>query len=1140
MGNLRIYLLVLAGALSSFAAPAQRVYATSSVLGNGNWYQFAVTQAGVYRIDVAFLGKLGVISTGITSSSIRVFGNGGGMLPENNAIPRIDDLAEIPLEVFDGGDGIFNNNDYLVFYAPGPQRWLKDSAHQAFAHQKNLFCDSSFYYISIGGTGLRIATAATPVPNRVVNSFNEHIFYENDLVNLLNSGKDWYGEKFSNATGNISSRNFLTDFTGLLPNTPLTLTSSLAAASIGTPASFSLQVNGQPVQTVSLPAITGNFLDPVATSAVQNASLTPTSASLSLAIGFSSAAQGAQGWLDWFEWQGRKLLSMSGLTQLAFRDWASVGSQSIPQFSIANTPAGTEVWEVTDLLHPVKMPVTSGTQTLFNNDASRLREYIAFSNTTGLLTPLPLGRIPNQDLHHPAAASLLIITHPSFLQQAQRLATFHAQHDGLTSAVVTTPQVYNEFSSGTPDPSALRDFVKMFYDRAAGDSTKQPKYLLLLGAASFDYQARIANNTNLLPCYESAASLDPLLTHTSDDFFALLGDSDDVNSVSPAGLLDIGVGRLPARSASEAQTMVNKVIRYSNAAGLGAWRNQSVYVADDKDNDVHVQDAEAISKDAQQTNPLFNQTKIYLDAYPLVSGSGGGRYPAVNSAIVNQVSSGILFFNYNGHGGYQRLADEAILGQDELNQFHNPDKLPLFITATCDFAPYDDPTKNSIGGSLLYGDSTGAIALMTTTRDVFTFSNHIINDNYLQVALQPDANGKYLTLGDAVKRAKNLTYQTYSDVFNNRKFTLLGDPALRLAFPQSRMQLTSINGHPVTGNDTLKALQKYVFAGTVTDAGGNLLTQFNGSVYPIVFDQPQQVSTLGNDPASPVMSFSQQTNVLYKGKTTVQNGVFSFQFIVPKDISFQAGHGRLSLYADNGAGDANGVSASFYTGGGGNAVSSDRAGPLIRPYINDTSFADGGITDENPVFIAELFDTSGINTSGTGIGHDITAVIDGNQKDVVVLNAYYTAALDSYQRGEVRYQLPPMSEGDHTVQIKAWDVADNSGEAIVHFRVVEKGRLQVTRLFNYPNPFTTTTIFSFEHNQTGENLQVTLSVYGMNGQLVYQLAQPVTDAGNRSIQLQWNGKSMYGEKLSRGMYIYRVNVSGRNGMDQASGKLMLF
>jgi hypothetical protein len=1122
-------------------ARAQRNYAANSVLATGNWYKIAVKQEGVYKVDVNLLASLGISASNLASASIRLYGNGGGMLDENNATARPDDLFENPIEMSDGGDGIFNNSDYFLFYAPGPQRWLKDSASQSFHHQKNLYADTAYYYITIVGTGKRIAlqtNAGAPTVN--VNSFNERYFYENDLVNLLNSGKEWYGEEFNTNLGGSLTRNFTVDWPGLILTQPVSFASDFAASSVGATSSFAVKLNGQPVQTSNLAGVSGNFLDPFATSLTQQNTASVTQSSLAVSINFIPGVNSARGWLNWFELLGRRSLSVSANAQLLFRDWQSVAGGAIAGYSINNNGTAVNVWEITNPLQPVKMnTATNASQTTFSNDASRLREYVAFANANALV-PGVIGKVANQNLHNSSTADLIIITHNSLLAQAQSLAQFHLQHDGYKTAVVTADQVYQEFSGGTPDPTALRDFVKMYYDKAGTDITKRPKYLLLFGSASYDYRNRISGNSNLVPGYESVNSLEPLATYTSDDFFGFLDDSDNINRNDPLANLDIGIGRIPAHNSSEAAIMVDKIVRYHAKESLGAWRNQTVYVADDQDQNLHLNDAETVSADARAANPLFNQYKIYLDAYPIVSSSAGARYPAVNDAIVSQVFNGTLIFNYSGHGSYQRLAEEAVLTQEELNRFNNPNKLPLFITASCDFAPFDDPSKNSLGDGILTGNPNGAIALLTTTRLVFAYSNLMINDNYLKIALKPLSNGQYLRLGESVRQAKNYTSVNSGDLLNNRKFTLLGDPAIQLAFPALRLQLTGINGRPLSGSDTLRPLQKYTFTGIVTDALGTPVNDFNGTIRPTVYDKPQLVKTLGNDPSSIVTTFSQQSSILYKGNATVAAGKFSFSFIVPKDISFQAGQGRMSLYADDGVRDANGVNTAFYVGGNGNLINTDNTGPVIKPYLNDDQFQDGGLTNENPVLLAKLYDSSGISTSGNGIGHDITAVIDGDERNVLVLNNFYTAYQDSYQQGQVLFQLPTLTEGKHSIRIKAWDVADNSGEATLNFVVVKQEKPTITHVRNFPNPFSVSTIFAFEHNQPNTDLDVTINIYTSSGALVKRIKQVVNTGGTRNCQINWNGDNQSGAKLAKGIYIYKVIVVAGGTKIENTQQLILF
>ncbi len=1125
--------------LLSGQVAAQRVYAPNSVLSSGNWYKIGLKQEGMYKVDVAMLNAMGISSSGLSSSSIRLYGNGGSMLPESNTTPRIDDLFENSIEMVDGGDGLFNGTDYFVFYAPGPNIWEKDSTNQCFHHRKNLYSDTAFYYINIGGTGKRILQQLPQgQPTVTVNTYNERYFYENDFVNLINSGKEWYGEEFNNNPGGSLTRSFTVDWPGLLTGQPVNLITALAGRSVGTGTAFTVKLNGQTAQTVNVRAVSGNFLDEYATESVQQTPLTVSQSSLAVSFTLGASVSGAQGWLNWFELLGRRNLSINGTNALFFRDWVSVANNSTANFLIGNAGAGVAVWDITDALQPVKMNVLiNGSQTSFINNTSRLREYVAFGNAN-LSAPIAVGKINNQNLHNASTADMLIITHNSLLSEAQRLAAFHLQHDGLKTVIAPVDQIFLEFGGGNSDPAAIRDFVKMYFDKAGSDPTKKPKYVLLFGSASYDYKSRITGNSNLVPGFESINSLDPLNTYTSDDFFGFLDDSDNINLNNPLANIDIGIGRIPARNTTEAKLMVDKIIHYYDAKSLGAWRNETVYVADDQDQDLHLQDAETVSADARSSNLTLNQSKIYLDAYPLVSSSGGARYPSVNDAIVNRIFNGTLIFNYSGHGNYQRLAEEAILTQDELNRFNNPDKLPLFITASCDFAPHDDPAKNSLGSGILTGNANGAIALLTTTRLVFAYSNRVINDNYLQIALKPEPNGQYLTLGESVKRAKNFTATSTGDVLNNRKFTLLGDPAMQLAFPQLRMQLTSVNGNTITGSDTLRALGKYTFDGQVTDAFGNPITNFNGIVQPTVYDKAQTVKTLGNDPSSPVTGFSQQTSILYKGKATVTNGKFRFTFIVPKDINFQAGKSRISLYADDGKQDANGVNTSFYVGGTGN-ISSDNTGPVILPFLNDDKFRNGGLTNENPVLLVKLYDSSGISTSGNGIGHDITAILDGNERNVLILNNFYTSVQDSYQEGKVLFQLPALTEGKHTLRIKAWDVANNSSEVTLDFIVVKQVILQIGNVRNYPNPFTNSTTIAFEHNQPNTDLDVTVNIYTETGAWVKQIHRVLNTGGTRNCEINWPGDDQSGAKLKKGVYIYKVIVVAGGSQVQNTQQLII-
>jgi hypothetical protein len=1139
---LRNMLLAIAGGLFLvFTASAQRTYKPNSVLATGNWYKISIKEAGIYKMDLPFLNSLGINTSNLSSGAIRLCGNRGQMLAEANAGPWLDDLPENAIMIVDGGDGMLNGSDYILFYATGPDQWIKDSTNQRFTHQKNIYSDKSYYFLSVGGTGKRIADA--PVissPNISVTNFSERYFHELDTVSLLFSGKQWYGEEFSGLPGRTLSRNFTVTIPDIVNGSPLLLQSNCIGRSVGAGSSFDIKINNALAGHAVIPPIgTGQF-DPFAEQANVIAATTASQSNLTISYTYNPGSFNAQGWLNWFELFTRRNLSLNGVSQLLFRDWPSVGS-NIAEFVIANATAATQAWDVTDPLNPLKMQGSlTGSQFRFVNNCNRLREYATF-NPGNLLVPAPAGAIANQNLHNAPPSDYIVVVYPPFLSQAQRLAQLHQLHNGYRSLVVTTQQIFNEFGSGSPDPVAIRDFIKMYHDKYSSSAADKLKYLLLFGDASYDYKDRVVNNTNFVPAWENNFSLDPLATYASDDFYGFLDDNEDVNSSAIINYLDVGIGRVPAKNIDEAKNFVDKVESYFASQSLGPWRNNLTFIADDEDLNLHLQDAEIITATAAATAPVFNQEKIYLDAFHQESGSGGSSYPQANQAINNQVYNGTLIWNFTGHGGPNRLAQEVIIDQDIVNGWNNPNKLPLFITATCDFAPYDIAGLNSLGENILLRPKTGAIALMTTTRVVFAFSNRIMNNNYLRFALQPDAAGKYKSLGDAVKEAKNYTYQTSGDITNNRKFTLLGDPALTIAYPVLKVRATSVNGIPAINADTLSAKEKIIIEGEVTDVLGNVLTSFNGNVYPAVFDKPQNVNTLANDPTSQQVSFSTQTNVLFKGKASVINGRFSFSFKVPKDINYQYGNGKLSLYAENGEQDGNGFFTNMIIGGTANNIDSDNDGPEIKPYLNDEAFVSGGMANENPVLIIKLADSSGINTVGTGIGHDIVATLDNDNRQFFILNDFYQGELNSYQKGVVHFQLPELEPGIHTLKIKAWDVLNNSNEVLLDFTVAKDEDLELSHVLNYPNPFTTKTQFWFEHNKPGLDLQVRLQIFTLTGRVIKMIQKTINTPGNRSNELEWDGRDEYGDKVGRGVYLYKLSVTAPGKLKKEKiEKLVIF
>lgn len=1129
------YPLFLALLCIVFITRGQRNYTASSVLSAGFWVKISTEGSGIFRINAKFLREAGFTSR-LSTQSIKLYGNGGRVLPVANSDVFQDDLAENAIQVNDGGDGFFDGDDYLLFYAPGSDQWRYDSSKKTFSFNKNIYSNKAYYFITVAsGNGKRVLTGPEfSGASGVVNSFDDHYRYELDSINFLKSGQEWYGEEFSNGQGSIVSKDFKIPFSGILPGSNYVFRSAVIGQSVVQSNTFSISMNGKKLTDQFTVPLSGSSFDPVANANEITVTGTLGESTMNIRYSFSGGSVNARGWLNRFEVFARRALDIAGMGQLQFRDVASVSPSNISRFELSNGGASTRVWDITDALSPVLMPAAlSGTTLRFVNDCSILREYIAFTVESAKLPKLE-GVIANQDLHGVGYFDMAIVTNKQLMTEAKRLAQHHQQKDGLKVIVVDIEQLYNEFSSGSLDPTAIRNFLKMAYDRAGMSIQQRPKFLLLFGPSSYDFKD--IEGVQCIPSYQSESSLDPLTSYVTDDYVGYLDDEDDITSSFPYPLLDVAIGRIPARNLEQARMAVDKIIDYQNPAAFGKWRNDVTLVADDEDFNLHLNDAELHASLIHALSPILNVSKIYLDAFPQESSAGGERYPSVNAAINNKINNGTLVWNYSGHGSSSRLAQETIFEKDMIAGWQNEQRLPLFITATCDFAPFDDPDQFSIGENLLVGRRNGAIGLVTTTRQVFASSNRVINNNFFSTLFQKDSENKFPRLGDALKDAKNNTVINRGDHVNSRKFMLLGDPAMKLAIPEYTVVASTVNGSPITTTaDTLRSQNRYTITGEVHTPSGIVATDFNGFVFPTVYDKPATVKTLGNDPQSNVVEFSSNKNIIYDGKVKAENGKFSFTFIVPTDINYQYGNARISFYAEDGRYDASGVEERLVTGGLGDEVINDFDGPLIKGYLNDTTFKNGDIVDETPLLIAHLYDASGINLSSVGIGHDITAVIDGDKRNAVVLNEYFQPVLSGQLNGVIRFPMPQLSEGKHTIVIKAWDVFNNSAEYTIECVVVKQKEILIKRLINYPNPFSVSTRFLFDLDGPYAGATAQIDIFTMAGQFVKRLSKTINESNGRSIEIGWDGRDESGDAIGKGIYIFQLLIKGREG--QVSKKL---
>ena len=664
-----------------------------------------------------------------------------------------------------------------------------------------------------------------------------------------------------------------------------------------------------------------------------------------------------------------------------------------------------------------------------------------------------------------------------------------------------------------------------------------PKYLLLFGDASYDYKNRISVKGNYVPTFETSQSILALYGYCSDDFFSFLDDNENSEDPTIANTMDIGLGRLPVSTKDEAMKLVDKIINYASPNSLGPWRLSTTIMADNEDGNIHFDDGEAMTTTINNNSDLYNATKVYLSALQLVSTPGGTRAPDANKMINDQIFKGTFLMNYNGHGSINTLTSERILTQDDFNNWKNINKLPIMVTATCEFSRYDNPEATSSGEKLILKPDGGAIALLTTTQLVYQFLNHAMNVQFLNAQFS-QINGKWPTLGEAFRRSKNVTYIVASAHENFRKFALLGDPALTPAFPKHKVVTDSLlDGNTLLPTDSLKALGLYMLKGSVKDVNGNDMNNFNGRVYVSVYEKPKTQSTI----SGPTRIFRTQNNVIFKGKATVTDGKFSIAFVTPKDLNYDFGKGKISYYVEDGTTDGAATDTNVVVGGFSNRPIVDNNGPKVKPYINDTLFKDGSITGSNTLLHVQLFDEeTGINVSGNAIGHDLTAILDGDMSRPYILNDYYEAAPNDYKRGVVNFPINGLADGRHTLRVKAWDMNNNSGEGEVNFVVINGRVMQVENLLNYPNPFTDITHFVFDHNHPDEKLDVTIQIYNTTGALVRTLKQSFTPSGSRSSEITWDGTNEGGAKLPSGLYVYRLNLSTEKGI-QASAyeKLIL-
>ena len=1112
----------------------------NSVLANGNWHRFYVEKSGVYKLSKGFLQSLGV-NVAVDPRNIKIYGNGGRMLPLLNSISYPNDLEENAIQFFGEDDGVFHDSDYILFYAEGVDTWNEESLTHV-----NQFSDKSYYYVTTsGGFGKRIQSYNEPAAasSLLMSNYDGYQYHELDLVNAGKIGRRWFGENF-----NIEdSQNF--DFT--LPNyvagSAVSFSADFAAVSY-VATSFLVKANNVNIGNVPIRAADGSALG---YENLLNTTFTPSSNLVAINLEYNNnGVPSSKGYLDYIILKYNAELKGIG-KQFVFSNKLVKTNIGVGQFTISNAANINSVWEITDIYNVTKLD-NSQNSISFKLPLGQDRKFVAVDysdvylplkdNETNVANQNIKGTIFNDNQGVPKDIDYLIITPLNLKAQAENLANFHRNNSGMVVKVVTLPSIYNEFGGGKQDVAAIRNFVKYVYFNNPSYPNNKVKYLNLFGDASYDFKDRIKNNTNVVPVFHGFSVNNSLLpdndtnfslftSFMSDDFFTLM-DNNEGNMVSSVDHMDLAVGRMLVSSNDQAAEMVNKVYEYHDEKSYKRWRNNLVYYADDPNQfltgDYELQkDLNYLADQTIVANPFFNTTKIFADAYVQEVSAGGERYPQAKKAFIDAIELGALVLNYYGHGNEESLAVERLFEKADAQVLNNRYKYPLFITITCEFTRFDDPNRPTGGEYMYWNKAGGAIALLATTRQISQGLGRQMNEKIYNNLFVME-NNSYLSIAEVLRRAK------VGLGSNKRVVFYIGDPALKLAIPRPKVVLTKVNGQDInTATLSLQALSLATLTGEVLDENGALIANYNGDLAVQAYDKNLNRQTLDNDnveialgAAYSKMNFVTLGEVIYRGNASVTNGKFEFSFIVPQDIQIPVGNARVSFYAKSNnptLQNQTGYNSQIKVGGVNFAAPSDTTPPKLKLYMNDTNFVSGGITNESPIFLAFLEDENGINTA-SGIGHDIVAILDGDENNPYILNDYYETETDNYKKGKVTYPFRDLAPGLHTILFKAWDVYNNLITAEIQFIVIGDGDLELEHVLNYPNPFVNYTEFWFNHNRPFEPLEVQVQILTITGKLVKTINQTVVNEGFNSRDVKWDGKDDFGDRIGKGVYVYRLIV----------------
>ncbi|MCL2416702.1 MAG: type IX secretion system sortase PorU [Bacteroidales bacterium] len=1133
-----------------FTLALVQMQAQSAVLSTGSWHRITVSENGIYRITYNDLLSRGVLQMPVPTHQIALFGGPNGAIPIENIADETFDLQEIAIFVRDN-NGTFGPGNYILFYGQSPHTWTWNPTQRRHLHHTNVFTDVMVYFLTtdFSGNGKRIENKPNiaGTPNITITHFRDYFLHERDLVNPFRSSQEWFGERMDQVTRNV---NIDLHLPGLITDSVVNIRTRVV---VNEPAFVVMSSNNNNNRQDTLFIRRNRGRGVFAMDTIRDFSWNFTSERPRISFEYTRLTNNSS-WmhLDYMVLHYRRSLSLGNINtplQFRFTDQTS----GIGRFEVSSANQTTQVWDVSNPLNPRRInQTTSGNTFAFSASLSGMPEFIGFSDNH-IRTITQFEAVPNQNFHAKTDVEYVMVVHPNFREEAERLAEFHRSRN-LNVLLISPQEVFNEFSYGRQDPMAIRRMMRHFRNKAlAENSDILPRYLLLFGSPSYDYRNRTSGG-NFVLNYQFPTGLVEGQSFASDGFFGFLADGETGFNNNGIDSLRIGIGRFPARTIEQARTLVNKTIDYATPQlrNFGDWRNVVTNLADDGVTEPFVQTFEAMSHPYHASgsnranyfetdfNTRFreiNVEKIYIDAFPQVATPSGARFPAAKEALRQRIERGTLVLNYQGHSGPVTLADEDIMNVTDIQNFGNIDRLFVFFTASCNFAQYDDPNLISGGEWSVLSPRGAAVAHIGATRVAYTHPNDEFHGVWNRFVLQRRDDGSARSLGETMKLSKNRMRNTH----NIRQFVLLGDPAISLALPKHRIVTDSINGNSVAdGIDTIRALDRASISGRIVDFDSVFLSNFNGEITITVFDKPTRAQTLGHNNSTahgrnPIIPFYVQNNIIYRGRVPVINGEFRVEFMTPKSINFTYGFGKISYYAfcrDNLV-DATGVFNDVIIGGFGDNFDLVAEPPILELFLNNENFRSGNISCPNPILLAHIHDQYGINHSGSGIGHNIRLIINDDYRNQIWLNdSYITDSITSAGTfGSVRHQMFNLAPGRYSINLRVSNVFNISADTTLEFVVVEAENQIIGTLYNHPNPVRDFTQFYFTHNAPRRVMHWEIDFFDVSGRWVTRITPttpPQESPSATGFAISTEAIDL-GSRLGQGMYLYRLRVVFEDG-----------